>query len=62
MHSHLKPIWQMIFFIHTLLPLNKTEEGGGGGDKQVDEFNWQTKVVLNHRFFLRILFPTHFDL
>ena len=27
MHSHLKPIWQMIFFIHTLLPL----EGGGGG-------------------------------
>ena len=31
MHSHLKPIWQMIFFIHTPLPLNKTEEGEGGG-------------------------------
>ena len=32
MHSHLKPIWQMIFFIHTPLPLNKTEEGEGGGE------------------------------
>ena len=27
-----------------------------------DEVNYKTKVVCNHRFFLRIFFPTHFDL